>query len=149
MSISEKRQEAERPTLSSRRSQREMSSSGFAPTPSTAIVWPDCVGKDRKHSCRQLDATGGRELVYAVYEATASPPTYLSRRAGRNRKTDRRFVEEDVSDEMLLRNVAKGDKAAMDIMFACHRAKVVRFIQRMVSNPTIADDLVSQVFLDV
>ena len=149
MSIREKRQEAERPTLLSRRSQREMSSSGFAPTPSTAIVRPDRVGKDRKYSCRQLNATGGGELVYAVYKASESAPTYLSGCVGPNRKTDRRFVEEDVSDEMLLRNVAKGDKAAMHIMFARHRAGVFRFVQRMVSNPTIADDLVSQVVLNV
>jgi RNA polymerase sigma factor (sigma-70 family) len=149
MSISEKRQEAERLNLLSRRSHREMFSSGFAASPSTAIVRPDCIGKDRKYSCRQLDATGGGELFYAVYKATESAPTYLSSRAGPSRKTDRRFVEEDVSDEMLLRNVAKGDKAAMHIMFVRHRTRVFRFILRMVRNPTIADDLVGQLFLDV
>lgn len=58
-------------------------------------------------------------------------------------------MEEDVSDEMLLRHVAAGDKAAMHILFARHRERVFRFIQRIVRNPAIADDLVSQVFLDV
>ena len=37
----------------------------------------------------------------------------------------------------------------MHIMFARHRERVFRFIQRIVRNPAIADDLVSQVFLDV
>ncbi|KRR28966.1 sigma-70 family RNA polymerase sigma factor [Bradyrhizobium retamae] len=62
---------------------------------------------------------------------------------------DHRFVEEDVSDEVLLKNIADGDKAAMHIMFARHRKRVFGFIQRMVRNPAIVDDLVSQVFLDV
>jgi RNA polymerase sigma-70 factor, ECF subfamily len=69
------------------------------------------------------------KLVYAVSNATES--------------------EESVSDEMLLKSVAEGDKAAMHIMFARHRVRVFRFIQGMVRNAAIADDLVSQVFLDV
>ena len=58
-------------------------------------------------------------------------------------------LEERISDEMLLKRVAEGDKAAMHIMFARHRVRVFRFIRGMVRNETIADDLVSQVFLDV
>ncbi|MCK1512372.1 sigma-70 family RNA polymerase sigma factor [Bradyrhizobium sp. 190] len=57
--------------------------------------------------------------------------------------------EECASDEMLLKSIAEGDKAAMHIMFARHRARVFRFIQRIVRNTAIAEDLVSQVFLDV
>jgi RNA polymerase sigma-70 factor (ECF subfamily) len=57
--------------------------------------------------------------------------------------------EERISDELLLKRVAEGDKAAMHIMFARHRVRVFRFIRRMVRNEAIADDLVSQVFLDV
>ena len=64
-------------------------------------------------------------------------------------RADPRFVEENVSDELLLKNVAEGDKAAMHVMFIRHREKVFRFIQRIVRNPAIADDLVSQVFLAV
>ncbi|WFU78219.1 sigma-70 family RNA polymerase sigma factor [Bradyrhizobium sp. CIAT3101] len=62
---------------------------------------------------------------------------------------DRRFVQEDASDEMLLKNVAEGDKAAMHIIFARHRERVSRFIQRLARNPAVVDDLVNQVFLDV
>lgn len=127
----------------SRQPRREIRSSGRAPTPSTAIL-PDCVGKGRKSSPEPPEATGHRELDHAVYK-----PTHLSGCISHNRKTDRRVVEEDVSDEMLLKSVAEGDKAAMHIMFARHRARVFRFIQRMVHNPTIAEDIVSQAFLDV
>jgi RNA polymerase sigma-70 factor (ECF subfamily) len=76
-----------------------------------------------------LVSPGHGKLAYAASNATES--------------------EESISDEMLLKSVAEGDKAALHIMFARHRVRVFRFIQRMVRNAAIADDLVSQVFLDV
>jgi len=57
--------------------------------------------------------------------------------------------EESDSDAMLLKHIAEGDRAAMHIMFARHRVKVFRFIQGIVRNTAVAEDLVSQVFLDV
>jgi RNA polymerase sigma-70 factor (ECF subfamily) len=89
----------------------------------------------------QSDPLSDGKAVYADFAAT--------RRASRNCKAGHRVVEEDVSDELLLKNVAEGDKAAMHIMFARYRETVFRFVQRIVRNPAIADDLVSQVFLDV
>ncbi|MCO5132248.1 MAG: sigma-70 family RNA polymerase sigma factor [Xanthobacteraceae bacterium] len=53
------------------------------------------------------------------------------------------------SDDMLLESVAEGSKAAMHLLYARHRVRVYRFILRMVRDATIAEDLVSQVFLDV
>ena len=35
-------------------------------------------------------------------------------------------MQEDVCDEMLLKNIAEGDKAAMHIMFVRHRERVFR-----------------------
>lgn len=52
-------------------------------------------------------------------------------------------------DDMLLESVAEGSKPAMHILYARHRLRVYRFILRMVRDATVADDLVSQVFLDV
>lgn len=53
------------------------------------------------------------------------------------------------SDEMLLESVAEGSKPAMHILYARHRVRVYRFILRMLRDTTTAEDLVSQVFLDV
>jgi RNA polymerase sigma-70 factor, ECF subfamily len=53
------------------------------------------------------------------------------------------------SDEMLLNNIAGGDRNAMHTLYARHNVRVYRFILRMVRDTTTAEDIVSQVFLDV
>ena len=64
MSISDGRQ-AEKPTLLSRQPQRDFPSPGLDLTFSIAIL-SNCVRKNRKSSCKQSDAMGYGEFVYAV-----------------------------------------------------------------------------------
>ena len=53
------------------------------------------------------------------------------------------------SDEMLLQSIADGNRTAMHILYSRHNVRVYRFILRIVRDTTMAEDLVSQVFLDV
>ena len=53
------------------------------------------------------------------------------------------------SDEMLLESIATGEKAAMHVLYARHNVRVYRFILRIIGDTSVAEDLVSQVFLDV
>ena len=53
------------------------------------------------------------------------------------------------SDEMLLSRVAKGDKDALRLLYARHHVRVFRFLVRMVGNEASAEDLVSEVFIEV
>jgi RNA polymerase sigma-70 factor (ECF subfamily) len=53
------------------------------------------------------------------------------------------------SDEVLIGRIAKGDRLAMQVLFARHHVRVYRFVLRLVGNPTTAEDLISEVFLDV
>src|SRR5579872_4449203 len=53
------------------------------------------------------------------------------------------------SDEMLLEGIASGEKASMHVLYARHNVRVYRFILRIIGDATVAEDLVSQVFLDV
>jgi RNA polymerase sigma-70 factor (ECF subfamily) len=53
------------------------------------------------------------------------------------------------TDEMLLQSIADGGRAAMHILYARHHVRVYRFILRIVRDVTMAEDLASQVFLDV
>ena len=53
------------------------------------------------------------------------------------------------SDVALLRSISAGDKHAMQTLFACHNVRVFRFLLRFVADRAAAEDLVSEVFLDV
>jgi RNA polymerase sigma factor (sigma-70 family) len=59
------------------------------------------------------------------------------------------IIAQSTSDEMLLVAIADGNRTAMHTLYARHNVRVFRFILRMVRNTTTAEDLVSQVFLDV
>jgi putative tryptophan/tyrosine transport system substrate-binding protein len=56
---------------------------------------------------------------------------------------------ETSSDEILVERIAAGNKLAMQALFARHRTSVYRWLLRFVSNETLAEDLLSEVFLDV
>ena len=53
------------------------------------------------------------------------------------------------SDNELIALIAAGDKHAMALLFARHNVRVYRFIARMTGNASLAEDIVSEVFLDV
>ena len=53
------------------------------------------------------------------------------------------------SDEALIGRIATGDKVAMQVLFARHHVRVYRFVLRLVRDQTQAEDLISEVFLDV
>jgi RNA polymerase sigma-70 factor, ECF subfamily len=54
-----------------------------------------------------------------------------------------------VSDEALIGRIVAGDKLAMRALFARHQVRIYRFAMRFVRNRQLAEDLVSEVFLDV
>jgi RNA polymerase sigma-70 factor (ECF subfamily) len=56
---------------------------------------------------------------------------------------------ETSSDAILVNRIAAGDKLAMQALFARHRTPIYRWLLRFVSNDTLAEDLLSEVFLDV
>jgi RNA polymerase sigma-70 factor, ECF subfamily len=56
---------------------------------------------------------------------------------------------ETSSDEMLIRRIAEGDQLAMCTLFGRHRVPLYRWLLRLVGDETLAEDLLSDVFLDV
>src|ERR1700749_763528 len=53
------------------------------------------------------------------------------------------------TDESLIGRIASGDRLAMQVLFARHHVRVYRFVLRLVRDETTAEDLISEVFLDV
>ena len=58
-------------------------------------------------------------------------------------------VARATSDETLLQDIAKGGRTSMHVLYSRHNVRVYRFVLRIVRDTTMAEDLVSQVFLDV
>ncbi|HYY37346.1 MAG TPA: sigma-70 family RNA polymerase sigma factor [Xanthobacteraceae bacterium] len=54
-----------------------------------------------------------------------------------------------ISDEVLVGRIANGDRDAMRLLFIRHNLCVFRFLLRIVGNDATAEDLLSDVFLDV
>jgi RNA polymerase sigma-70 factor (ECF subfamily) len=53
------------------------------------------------------------------------------------------------SDDTLVKLIAGGDRDAMQTLFRRHNVRVYRFILRLVNDRSAAEDLTSEVFLDV
>lgn len=71
------------------------------------------------------------------------------RDAKRLRNAGRRPIDASASDEVLLGAVGQGDRTAMAVLFRRHQTRVYRFILRMVRDRALAEDLLSDAFVDV
>jgi RNA polymerase sigma-70 factor, ECF subfamily len=78
--------------------------------------------------------------------ANSSQRLMLSRKRAGSESTQ---FSQEASDRALIRAVAAGDKRAMHTLYVRHNVRVFRFILRMIDNRSLAEDLVSEVFLDV
>jgi RNA polymerase sigma-70 factor (ECF subfamily) len=54
-----------------------------------------------------------------------------------------------IADEVLIAKIAKGDRSAMEALFARYRVRVFKFVLRLVRNEAIAEELNSDVFVDI
>lgn len=58
-------------------------------------------------------------------------------------------AREASSDEELIRRIADGEQLAMRTLFARYRVALYRWLLRLVGDEALAEDLLSEVFLDV
>jgi RNA polymerase sigma-70 factor (ECF subfamily) len=61
----------------------------------------------------------------------------------------RRSADKETSDQVLVGLIAQGDEDAMRVLFARHNVRVFRFLMRFVDGEAAAEDLVSEVFIEV
>jgi RNA polymerase sigma-70 factor (ECF subfamily) len=53
------------------------------------------------------------------------------------------------SDEELIARIAAGDRLALELLYARHRVRVYRFVLRLMDNAANAEDITSELFLEV
>src|SRR5215831_10508930 len=58
-------------------------------------------------------------------------------------------ARESSSDKALIRRIAAGDQSAMRVLFARYRVALYRWLLRLVDDGALAEDLLSELFLDV
>lgn len=56
---------------------------------------------------------------------------------------------QDATDAELIRRIAAGERVAMQALFGRHQARVYRFALRLVGSQMTAEDIASDVFIDV
>ena len=56
---------------------------------------------------------------------------------------------QDTSDAALIQSIADGNRDAMRVLFARYKVRIYRFLLRFIADNSAAEDLVSEVFLDV
>jgi RNA polymerase sigma-70 factor (ECF subfamily) len=61
----------------------------------------------------------------------------------------RRSAGKETSDQVLVGLIAQGDKDAMQVLFGRYNVRVFRFLMRFVDSEATAEDLVSEVFIEV
>jgi RNA polymerase sigma-70 factor (ECF subfamily) len=52
-------------------------------------------------------------------------------------------------DDVLIRAIAAGSRPALELLYVRHRVRLFRFVLRLTGNVTLAEDAVSETFLDV
>lgn len=60
-----------------------------------------------------------------------------------------RDANEKKTDEALIRMIAEGDRSAMLLLYTRYRVRVYHFVLRIIRDRALAEDVVSEVFLDV
>jgi RNA polymerase sigma-70 factor (ECF subfamily) len=67
----------------------------------------------------------------------------------RDKGTGRGAAVAQEPDDRLLKRIRAGDNLALQTLYARHHVKVFRFAQRLLRNEQTAEDVVSEVFIDV
>jgi RNA polymerase sigma-70 factor (ECF subfamily) len=58
-------------------------------------------------------------------------------------------AEHAATDEVIVERIAEGDQLAMRTLFARHQTRIYRFVLRLLKDEAAAEDVVSEVFMDV
>jgi RNA polymerase sigma-70 factor, ECF subfamily len=75
--------------------------------------------------------------------------TACIRRGGAAASPEWAAAREGTSDKTLIRRIAEGDQSAMRALTSRYQVMLYRWLLRLVDDKSLAEDLLSEVFLDV
>ena len=87
--------------------------------------------------------------MFAITETTLSRQSINARASGPSLRRHRETPGFGAPDEVLVEAIARGERDAMDRLYARHHVGVFRFVVRLTGNAVLAEDIVSDVFLSV
>ena len=93
------------------------------------------------HTCISGHCGNVKNLASPIEPPAIPHPTNLARRP--------LSATQAATDEVLIARIAQGDRLAMQVLYGRHHVRVFRFGLRLVRDEQIAEDLISEVFLDV
>ena len=102
---------------------------------------PPCAKVIERAGFKPLGRTGCIQLV--ANRTTVMPKTHF--RKGQVVRP----IGTDASDDALIKAISRGDRHAMTLLYGRHRLRVYRFALRITGDATLAEDAVSDVFLNV
>jgi RNA polymerase sigma-70 factor (ECF subfamily) len=82
-------------------------------------------------------------------ESISGTPQAVGSTAASPRPGSRIARPQTTSDEVLTARIADGDRRAMELLYARHHVRVFRFVLRLVRDESTAEDITTEVFLDV
>src|SRR5215471_7213969 len=99
-------------------------------------------------ACSGSGANEGKPMT-ALIAADARPSMRLASQSTAARPRPSAAANDAAADEALMARLAAGDRQAMNALFARHRLGVYRFLLRLVGNAAAAEDIVSEVFIEL
>ena len=113
--------------------------------PLPPVVLPLTVNQGQVACSRSQTRPGGggetQKICRGLRTFHRIDPTNLARRP--------LSATQAIADDVLLARIARGDRLAMQVLYGRHHVRVFRFGLRLVRNEQLAEDLISEVFLDV
>ncbi len=117
------------------------------PTPSAPRIDPPLKGEGRSHTFTRP------ALRLSLKSENQQNPVNLFHpardKADRSHKVAMTAASGQQSDRELVDRVAKGDRAAVRLLFMRHHARVYRFVARQTGSESMADDIANEVFLEL
>src|SRR2546421_8484147 len=103
--------------------------------------WPVATGNPQG-PCSRLDKDLTRVPWRTISDGSVNPN-------GSRLRLKCESEMQSTPDEVLIGRIANGDRLAMQVLYARYHVRVFRFVVRLVRDEATAEDVISEVFLDV